>query len=203
MQQSEAFVVRMSADPHRVGGIGVERVVDQPQLARRLGDEALEEVGRFAERLGKSAEQPAAEREGRVVVSRDAGAKTRQIGPLIGTEQRIAGAIVRVVRRQIEGQVVGFLLVLATGVEDFLAFRHIAAMVARTADIDRHLALDRLGEEPFGRHQQPVDQRLRDTVTRHIDEADLARHPAQFTGNAGARRPVGSCQSGHVDGGNG
>jgi hypothetical protein len=52
---------------------------------------------------------------------------------LIGAEQGIAGEIVGIIWREVDGEIEGFLAVLRSGREHLLAFRDIAAVIARQA----------------------------------------------------------------------
>ncbi len=86
-QQREALVVRVSADAGAILGAGVERIVDQPKLARRLGDVAIEVFRLLADGHGEAAQQDVAELEHGGVVVVDRFSEARQVGPLVRSEQ--------------------------------------------------------------------------------------------------------------------
>ncbi|MCY1313561.1 hypothetical protein D9M70_640950 [compost metagenome] len=68
--------------------------------------------------------------------------------------------------------------------ELFLAFGHVAAVVARLADVVAHLLFERLGEVLAGADLQRFDQAGRDAVAAEIEETRFAGGPVQFVDGA-------------------
>ena len=54
---------------------------------------------------------------------------------MIGSEQRIAGDIIRIVRRQVDREIEGLLAILGARREHLFALRNVAAVIFRSPDI--------------------------------------------------------------------
>jgi hypothetical protein len=57
-------------------------------------------------------------------------------------------------------------------------------MILRATDIYRHLPLDRLSKETFGRIKHALKKRVIDAVTANIQKPDLARSAAELIRDA-------------------
>src|SRR5581483_1035689 len=86
IKQREAFVVGVRSDAHGFTGARVERIMDESELAGRLPEKTIEEVGSFPERKRKAAHEHTADPEHGVVIALHRLAKVGHIRPLIGTE---------------------------------------------------------------------------------------------------------------------
>ena len=142
--------------------------------------------------------QDAAERQHGVVVGQQRLPKPRHVGPEIGAAERLVGQHLGIVRREIEPDVEGFLVVgTPSGIERLDRETHVAAIVAGARHRDRRLdGLWRREEAPRAR-EHLVAQPGRHGRMADVEEADraaglpdLARHRGEPLRDPG-REPGG------------
>ena len=199
-QQGEALIVGVCTNSGNIFDAGVERVMDQPQLSRRAGHHRFEIPFRQAEREGESVEQTVAEGEDCVVVGQHPRAEIRQIGPLIGADQRRAGEHQRMVIRCLEADIESLFMVRLAGAVDLFSFRNVALMAFGVADVIVHLLLHRQGEDLLRRLADAGDQRRVDAVAGDVEKAHLARRAADGVGHRLTPGEVIAGQIADIDG---
>jgi len=183
-KNGEAFVVRVRADADGHLGRGVRRVVQQTQLARRRGHEAIEKCFRQVERKRETSQQRATQLEHRVVVAAHGSFEAWQLRPHVGPRKRL------LTRRggaggRLEAQVERLFLIARAAVKHFFARRHVAAMIVRFADVIRQLFVGTQREEAPRLLEQGLRHRLADTVPRQVAEPGFATSSPERT-----RRPL-------------
>ncbi len=223
VQDGEALEIRMGADAE-MGVVHrqlVRRVVQQPQLRRRLARALGEEAVRQAQPCLEGPEQPLADLGDPGVVVEDPVAEARHpVRPLVRHQHDVAGPEVGVVLgdldRQVEGGVQPRLQVVVAlgraldqGVELRVAVvvlgrdRDPAARPRRAADMDVLLLLDRPVMEGAGQRVGLLDQRLGHAVVADVEEADRLAGLADLVDRAAPGLVVAAGQRADVDDGNG
>ena len=170
-------------EPDGVDGRLVDRVVDQAQLARRAGRDGVEEVRGLAERQGQRPEEQSADVHGTRVVVGDGLGEAVDLGPQVRAEHRIAGQVVRVVGRQVEGGVECLLPVHRAVVGDLFTRGDVPPMTPRPADVRAHLHVIGQGEEGLRDGEQVLEGGVGDARSGQVAEADVAGHGPQFVGD--------------------
>ena len=98
-----------------------------------------------------------AEGEDRIVVGQHPRAEIRQIGPLVGADQRCTGEHQRMVVRRLEADIERLFMVRLAGAVDLFSFRDVALMAFGAADVVVHLLLHRQGEDLLRRRADAGD----------------------------------------------
>ncbi|MCY1179875.1 hypothetical protein D9M73_202940 [compost metagenome] len=173
--------------------------MDQAQLGRRTGDQAVEIVFFQAQGQGEAAEQAPTQGEDRFIVGLHRGLEACQLRPVVGPQQWGIGQYQRIIGRDFEADVEGFLVVrLALGV-DLFAFGHKTLVGLRGADVVAHLGVEGLVEKVLGRLAQVGDQLRVDTVMGDIEKPDFAGGAPQLFGHGQAVFQFKAEQTGDVD----
>src|SRR5450432_3580450 len=154
--------------------------MNQPQLRGRLVQDVVEVILREIEREQEAAQQAPPKLSHCLVVRVHALSKQSDFsGPTVGSEQPIPRQVVWISLGQVERQIEGLFAVLRPGVEDLLARRHVAAMVARAADVVALLDALWQREEVSCGGLEAALQRVRQTVLLRVEKAGIARGAVQ------------------------
>ncbi|MCY1359448.1 hypothetical protein D9M69_460190 [compost metagenome] len=198
-KDGETLVISMGSKTRCVMGGTVEGIVDKAQLGRGTGDQAVEVVFFQAQGQGEATEQAPAQGEDGFIVGLHRRLETLQLRPVIGPQQWRVGQHQRVIGRDFEADVKGFLVVrLALGI-DLFAFGHKSLVGLGGADVVLHLGVEGLVEKVLGSLAQVGDQLRVDTVMGDVEEPDLAGGAPQLFGHGQAVFQFNAEQTGDID----
>ncbi len=202
VQECQALVVGVRAHVHgrRVHDLALAHVVQQTKLRHRLGHVLGHCAGRQPQMQLESRANQLAECRDLIVVGRDGPFEAGKVGPDVRAKDPVAGEIVRIVVRQVEPEVEGFVAAVHfVRIIALLGERDVAAMVRAQPDVVLSLQGFREFEEALRHPVGPFDQREVDAVPGDPEEPGLAAGAADFVGDPSDFAGVAGSQTADVD----